>query len=158
MSAHDALTALREQVRLLVDRAEITALCDRYITHLDKDRHRDDWFGSVFTDDAHLVFPMGEYKGAAGLAEFQEMARATFERTHHLASNYTVGIDGDTARIGAHLTAVHLRRAAEPGSHFDIGGHFEAEAVRTPEGWRLRRFVFALAWHTGDRPQGADGH
>ncbi|MFF2847738.1 nuclear transport factor 2 family protein [Streptomyces sp. NPDC058001] len=157
MTAPDTLAAfavLQDQVRVLTDRSEIAALTDRYLTHLDRDRHRDDWFGDVFTEDAHLTFPMGEFKGTSGLAEFQEMARKTFERTHHTASALTVTVDGDHARIRAHLTAVHVRRAAEPGEHFDIGGHYDADAVRTPEGWRISRFVFDLVWHAGQGPQG----
>ncbi|MCG7205424.1 MULTISPECIES: nuclear transport factor 2 family protein [Streptomyces] len=142
----------------LRDRADLTALADRYVTHLDRDRHRDDWFGAVFTDDVHLTFPMGEYKGIAGLTEFQEMARTTFERTHHTASNYSIDVDGDRATIRAHLTAVHVRKAAEPGVHFTIGGHYEAGAVRTADGWRIDRFVFDLVWHEGQGPQGAPGH
>ncbi|MFH9085583.1 nuclear transport factor 2 family protein [Streptomyces sp. NPDC017673] len=157
-SLSEELEALRGQVRLLADRAELTALADRYLAHLDRDRHRDDWFDSVFTEDAHLVFPMGEYRGTAGLAEFQQLARTTFERTHHQGTNYAVDVDGDRALIRAHLTAVHVRRAAEPGAHFDIGGHYEAEAVRTPDGWRLRRFVFDLVWHAGSGPLTERGH
>lgn len=134
------------------DRADLTALADLYVTHLDRDRHRDDWFGEVFTDDAHLTFPMGEYKGTAGLTEFQELARTTFERTHHTATNYTIDVDGDRATIRAHLTAVHVRKAAAPAEHFTIGGHYEAGAVRTPDGWRIQRFVFDLVWHEGQAP------
>ncbi|MFK0171014.1 nuclear transport factor 2 family protein [Streptomyces sp. NPDC090306] len=154
----DDLQALREQVQLLVDRAELTALADRYLAHLDRDRHRDDWFGEVFTDDVRLVFPMGEYRGTAGLAEFQQLARTTFERTHHQGTNYAVDVDGDRAVIRAHLSAVHVKRAAEPGAHFDIGGHYEAVAVRTPDGWRLRDFVFDLVWHAGSGPLNDGGH
>ncbi|MEU1433725.1 nuclear transport factor 2 family protein [Streptomyces sp. NPDC005786] len=157
-TTEETVAALRAELRELSDRAELTALGDRYVTHLDRDRHRDDWFGSVFTDDVHLTFPMGEYKGTAGLAEFQNLARATFERTHHTASNYTTELDGDRARIRAHLTAVHVRTAAEPGTHFTIGGHYEADAVRTADGWRINRFVFELVWHEGQGPQGAPGH
>ncbi|MEU1185465.1 nuclear transport factor 2 family protein [Streptomyces sp. NPDC005820] len=151
--SHDdttALAALTTQVRLLSDRAAIAELCDRYVRHLDKDRHNDDWFDAVFTDDVHLTFPMGEYKGVEGLADFQRMARTTFERTHHIGSNYTIELDGDRAGVRAHLTAVHVKRGEEPTAHFDIGGHYEAEAVRTPAGWRIRRFVFDLVWSAGD--------
>ncbi|MET8829870.1 nuclear transport factor 2 family protein [Streptomyces sp. NPDC004610] len=154
----EAVATLRTTLRALTDRAELTALADRYLTHLDRDRHRDDWFGAVFTDDAHLTFPMGEYKGMTGLAEFQRLARTTFERTHHTATNYTLDIDGDRAGIRAHLTAVHVRRAAEPGTHFTIGGHYEAGAIRTADGWRIDRFVFDLVWHAGQGPQGGPGH
>ncbi|MER5208676.1 nuclear transport factor 2 family protein [Streptomyces sp. NPDC002825] len=152
-SLDNDIAALRTQVRLLSDRAEIAELCDRYVMHLDKNRGNDTWFGSVFTDDVHLTFPMGEYKGMEGLAAFQQMARTTFERTHHIGSNYTVELDGDRAGIRAHLTAVHVRKGEEPAAHFDIGGHYEAEAVRTADGWRIRRFTFDLVWNAGQGPK-----
>ncbi|GAA1015477.1 hypothetical protein STXM2123_5319 [Streptomyces sp. F-3] len=152
----DELAALRAQVRVLGDRAGITELCDRYVHHLDASRHSDTWFDSVFTEDVHLTFPFGEYKGFEGLAAFQRMARTTFERTHHLASNYTIDLypegDEDRARVRAHLMAVHVRQPEEPSAHFDIGGHYEAEAVRTPAGWRIRRFTFDLVWNAGQGP------
>lgn len=152
-SINDEISDLRAEVKMLRDRAQIVEVCDRYVMHLDKNRGRDDWFGSVFTEDVHLTFPMGEYKGMEGLAQFQEMARSTFERTHHIASNYDIALDGDRAQVRAHLAAVHVRRSGEPGTHFDIGGHYEAETVRTAAGWRIRRFVFDLVWNSGQGPK-----
>lgn len=124
--------ALHRQLRLLNDRFEVAQLCDRYILHLDKDRAHDSWLDSIFTDDVHLTFPFGEFKGIDGLAGFQQMARTTFARTHHISANHIVDLDGDHARVHAHLMAVHVRQADEPAGHFDIGGHYEAQARRTP--------------------------
>lgn len=156
MTTLDQLAQLGAQVRTLADRAAITQVCDRYVHHLDAGRHHDTWFGSVFTEDVHLTFPFGEYTGFEGLAAFQQMARTTFERTHHLAGNYAIDLypegDEDRARVRAHLMAVHVRRPEEPGTHFDIGGHYEAEVARTPAGWRIRRFAFELVWNAGQGP------
>nr|AAK01935.2 JadX [Streptomyces venezuelae ATCC 10712] len=151
------LAELRATVRELSDRAAISAVCDRYAMHLDKDRGSDDWFGAVFTDDVHLVFPMGEYKGMDGLAAFQQMARTTFARTHHISGAYAIDLRGDEATVRAHLTAFHVRDAAAPSAHFAIGGHYDAHVVRTPEGWRIRSFTFDLVWNAGEAP-GAKGH
>ncbi|MFD3515319.1 nuclear transport factor 2 family protein [Streptomyces sp. NPDC058657] len=160
MTTPEELAQLHTRIRRLTDRTEVTEVCDRYVVHLDRSRHDDAWFGSVFTEDVHLVFPFGEYKGFEGLAGFQQMARTTFERTHHMAGNYEVelypGGDDDRARVRAHLTAVHVRRREEPAEHFDIGGHYEAEFVRTGDGWRIRGFAFDLVWSAGQGPAG--GH
>lgn len=150
----DDIQALTLGLRELTDRVALTELCDRYVRHLDKDRASDAWLGSVFTEDAHLTFPMGEFRGMEGLTAFQKMARTTFERTHHISSNYDIRVDGDRALIGAHLMAVHVRRREEPNSHFTIGGHYDAEAVRTQDGWRIRTFTFDLVWNAGDPPAG----
>jgi len=142
----------------LVDRVEVGALCDRYVRHLDLSRDDDSWLPTVFAPDAVVTFPMGVYRGLDGLADFQRMARTTFERTHHMSSNHDITLDGDRATVRAHLTAVHLRRAANPSEHFSIGGHYAAEAVRTPAGWRLRLFTFDLVWTAGTAPAGGPGH
>jgi len=151
----DAAALLHDQLRVLSDRAEIGQLCDRYVMHLDRDRYDDAWLGSVFTDDAELTFPFGEFRGMGGLADFQEMSRRTFARTHHISSNYDIQLDGDHARVRVHLTAVHVPLRDEPARHFVIGGHYEAEAVRTLSGWRFRRLDFDLVWNAGQPPGAA---
>ncbi|HEU5472953.1 MAG TPA: nuclear transport factor 2 family protein [Actinophytocola sp.] len=152
-ATQDDLAELRSELRSLRDRAEITRLCDRYALHLDKSRHTDTWLDTVFTDDALLTFPMGQYKGMAGLTRFQEMARTTFERTHHISSNYDIELDTDRAQVRAHLMAAHVPSRDDTGRHFMIGGHYDAEAVRTPSGWRIRELTFDLVWTSGDPPK-----
>ncbi|UCM87073.1 nuclear transport factor 2 family protein [Streptomyces marincola] len=149
------VTALRAEVAALRDRADVAALCDRYVGYLDHGRDHDDWFGSVFTEDARLTFPFGEYEGFAGLAAFQDMARTTFERTHHIGGTNDIDIDNDRARVRGIVLAVHLRRGDEPDSHFQIGGHYRADVVRTPAGWRLSGFFFDLVWRAGEPPRQA---
>ncbi|MFK4070909.1 nuclear transport factor 2 family protein [Streptomyces sp. NPDC029674] len=151
------VAALRDQLRLLNDRLEVVQLCDRYVMHLDKDRSHDAWLETVFTDDVQLSFPFGQFQGIKGLAGFQEMARTTFARTHHLCANHVVDLQGDSARVRAHLMAVHVRESDEPAGHFDIGGHLEAETVRTERGWRIRRFTFDLVWQSGRAPAAKAG-
>ncbi|MEU9480461.1 hypothetical protein [Streptomyces sp. NPDC048191] len=41
--------------------------------------------------------------------------------------------------------------------HFTVGGHYEAETVRGPEGWRISEFSFDMAWHAGDGPLAKTG-
>jgi len=149
--------ALRAQVRQLADRAEVVAVLDQYVRHLDYDRGSDAWLDVVFTQDAEVTLPMARYRGLAGLREFQAMARTTFERTHHLSSNHQVALHGDRAVVTGHLTAVHVWRAADPGDHFAIGGHYDAEVVRTVAGWRIGHFVFDLVWRSGRPPAGDVG-
>lgn len=157
-SINDDLAAhFSDQLRALNDRSEISRLCDRYVSHLDRDRDSDAWLDSVFTEDVFLSFPFGEFKGIEGLAGFQEMARTTFAQTHHISSNHDIELDGDRARVRAHLMAVHVKRREEPGTHFDIGGHYEALVVRTERGWRIHRFSFEIVWSSGEAPAGKIG-
>jgi hypothetical protein len=148
----DVVATLRDQIQELSDRAEITQLCDQYVMHLDRDRDNDAWLSSVFTDDARIVLPTGEYQGMGGLIKFQQLARENFASSLHISANHCIELDGDRAQVRVHLIAVHVRRREEPGTHFDVGGHYDAEAVRTPVGWRLRRFIFDLTWTGGEVP------
>ncbi|MFJ1974919.1 nuclear transport factor 2 family protein [Streptomyces sp. NPDC087903] len=152
------LAALREQVRILTDRAELAELIDRYVTLLDtQDEHGfdDTWTRGVFTDDCRLEFPVGRASGLDGLAAFHLEKKSRFARTHHVAATYGIHLDGDTARLRAHLVASHVHHddGPDPGGRFDIGGYSEGEAVRTPDGWRLRRWTFHLVWSAGAGPR-----
>jgi SnoaL-like domain len=148
---------LARLVRSLSDRVDISELIDRYITAFDllTDEPRDDeWYLSVFTEDIRLVFPVGGHTGIDGLAEFNRAARAKWARTHHLSANHLVTLDGDRATVRAHLLVTHVPDIDETGHHLSTGSHFDATAVRTPAGWRLREIVFTLVWISGQPPAG----
>ncbi|MGP3922542.1 nuclear transport factor 2 family protein [Streptomyces sp. 8N616] len=144
---------LEEQIRKLVDRSEIAALIDRYVVLLDTQDEAgfdDSWPRSIFTENVRLSFPIGDHEGLDGVAEFHYQAKRKFDRTHHLASNYLIGLDGDRAGVRFHMLATHVHPGEGP--LFDIGGHYEGEAVRTAEGWRFQRWAFHLTWSAGPKP------
>ncbi|MEV6775163.1 nuclear transport factor 2 family protein [Streptomyces syringium] len=156
--------ALEARVALLADRADITGLIDRYLLSLDTvpaggGRFDDAWARGLFTEDIRITTPIGDHEGIAGLAESEQSTFAKFERTQHVGTNYMIALDGDraTVRWNALMTHVHLAttqqaRGAEPGGHFDVGGTFTGEAVRTGQGWRFRRLIVQAVWTTGQGP------
>ncbi|MCE4941700.1 MULTISPECIES: nuclear transport factor 2 family protein [Streptomyces] len=157
------LPALHQQVAVLVDRAEITGLIDRYLLSLDVlpggAGFDDDWARSLFTEDIVITSPVAQHRGIEGLAASERATMAKFERTQHLGSNYLIGLDGDraTVRWNALMTHVHLAstqaaRGAEPGGHFDVGGTFTGEVTRTVDGWRFRRLDIRAVWTNGEGP------
>ncbi|MCC3771625.1 nuclear transport factor 2 family protein [Streptomyces sp. UNOC14_S4] len=157
------IAALQDRIGILVDRAEITGLVDRYLLSLDTlpggDGFDDEWARSFFTEDVEISSPVGEHRGIEGLAESERATMAKFERTQHIGTNYLIGLDGDraTVRWNALMTHVHLAstqaaRGAEPGGHFDVGGTFTGEAVRTADGWRFRRLDIRAVWTNGQGP------
>ncbi|GAA2427546.1 nuclear transport factor 2 family protein [Streptomyces macrosporus] len=154
MATEAADTALRDQVRVLTDRSEITTLIDRYVILLDTQDENgfdDTWPRRLFTEDVHVTFPVGEHRGLDGLAEFHYRAKQKFDRTHHIASNYLIDLDGDRADVRFQMIAIHVHPG--DGPLFEVGGHYEGEAVRTDEGWRIRRWGYHVAWSTGPRPE-----
>ncbi|MEU3398033.1 nuclear transport factor 2 family protein [Streptomyces filamentosus] len=147
------LDQLRARLLEVTDRLEIRELFDRYVVALDTVCERgygDDWFRSVFTEDAQFVFPIGTHRGVRGFAAFQREARSWWEGTHHVSANHLVELDGDRATLRAHQLATHVHGPGGPEEHFRVGGHSEVRAVRTAAGWRFHRLVFRIAWTSGE--------
>lgn len=153
---------MQQQLQNLVDRAAVSELIDRYTILLDQqdaEGFDDSWPASVFTEDCHLEFPIGSYSSIDRLAEFHYRAKQKFSDTHHLSSNHAIVLDGDRADVRFHMLAVHehpeetrRRQPVDPGPLFKIGGYYEAESVRTKDGWRFKSWVFHVVWTEGVAP------
>ncbi|MTE21009.1 nuclear transport factor 2 family protein [Streptomyces sp. TRM43335] len=145
-----------EQVRALSDRALLGELVDRYMATLDRGVFDDDWAGSLFTEDVHLVFPVGSHRGVAGAAEFTREIMERWERTHHHASGCVIASDGDLASVGWSLIASHVHFDSPPppatSRYFQLGGRFDGTARRTPDGWRFESLKLRIVWTTGAVP------
>lgn len=113
----------------------------------------DDWYRTIFTEDARLGFPIGAHAGVVGLANFQRQAKARWRDTLHVSANHEIDVDGDTARVRAHVLGTHVHhgtdRSGQVLPHFDMGGIYEVEAVRGPTGWRFRELSFQVVWTSG---------
>ncbi|MFB4303999.1 nuclear transport factor 2 family protein [Actinomadura sp. NTSP31] len=155
---------LTGRVAALADRAELTELVARFFASID-DRQRDPrahpfdgaWARDLFTEDVEFHYPVGAYTGHAD--EVMDLTMDNFGRTQHLAGIPQIALDGDraTVRWSAVHTHVHLAstqeaRADRLGETFVSGGHYDAEAVRTPEGWRFRAVALDVAWTAGKPP------
>ncbi|MHA6758328.1 nuclear transport factor 2 family protein [Streptacidiphilus sp. PAMC 29251] len=132
----------------------VGALLDRYLLSLDDEELDEEWTRSLFTADAGVEFPMSRHEGAEGLAAYHREALAAFAATQHLNSPAVVEFSGDDrAVLRANLVSTHVHL---PGASveplFATGSLATGEAVRTPDGWRLRRLSFRMVWMTGSPP------
>jgi hypothetical protein len=154
---------MRHLLQDLTDRAAISQLIDRYTILLDTQDEKgcdDDWPRYLFAEDCHLTFPIGSYQGLDRLAEFHLRAKQRFVRTHHVSTNHTIVIhDEDRADVRFQMLAVHehlaqtrQRQPTDPGPLFKIGGYYDAETVRTADGWRFRKWTFHVVWTEGVAP------
>ena len=150
------LDTLRDQVRWLVDRAEIDDLVDRFSRDLD-DYTRDGrpfdvaWVRRYFTDDATVEYPVGSATGAGPIAELIDgTGMAPFQRTQHVTANHLVELDGDRGDVRFNLIATHV--LARTGDHFTVGDYYEGTLARTPEGWRFTRQSLTVTWTEGTGP------
>jgi hypothetical protein len=128
MTANDRLEAA-------ADRLELAELLHRYAWAIDSG----DWglLAQVFTEDAEADFSsVGQYvegeattRGRDAIVAWLRSALAPFPDVLHFLSNQLVELQGDRART---LTYMHVL-------HLPMGGIYHGEAVRTRDGWRLRR-------------------
>lgn len=141
----DELAALRAEVRVLRDRAELTDLVGRLARWLDGRAAGDPT--TLFAPDMRAVTPGGEVEGRdAVVAQAQKNHNMP---THHLVGSVAVDVDGDTARITAAITGHFVRaEGTEPGPT-ELGGHYAVSAARTAEGWRLTSLEAASVWRLG---------
>ncbi|MEV6204718.1 nuclear transport factor 2 family protein [Streptomyces sp. NPDC051771] len=134
---------------------EISGLLSRYLVSLDDEEIDDAWARRLFTEDAHIDFPMSVHDGIDGLAAFHLHARAAFAGTQHLGSSVVTDVDddGDHAALRANVLATHVHHpgaAADP--LFQAGTLATARARRTAEGWRLASLSLRVLWTRGTPP------
>ncbi|MFG2112467.1 nuclear transport factor 2 family protein [Streptomyces sp. NPDC048718] len=158
------------------DHTEITLLVDRFFRALDERTFTAGWGRAFFTDDIVEETPFGIFRGPEAVRAMEE-AVERFDRTQHMASGILTdqasdadpdpgpGPDAGTERATASWDALmtHVHHAAtlrERGSGADpllvVGGRFETELRRTPEGWRFTRMAVRPVWTTGQPPPGID--
>ena len=77
---------------------------------------------------------------------------AHFTATHHSATSHRVTVDGDEARIQAHIRAEHWvapELVAPRGNCWLVTGFYDDRAVRTADGWRLSRVRLEVVYEDG---------
>jgi len=139
----------------LAVRCAISELLSRYFSAVDDKRLDLPSVEASFSDDGRLVRPNGSAMvGPQEILAGQTQSFARFRATHHVTTDHVVDVAGDTARVRANLTAMHLwaydhsdHNALE--TYFVAGGVLRALATRTPAGWRLTELELRNVWRTG---------
>jgi hypothetical protein len=71
--------------------------------------------------------------------------------TQHMIGNHLIEFSANEAVCTAYLRAMHFAGAQFPGSPpYEVGGYYRNTLIRTPEGWRIRRWTLTCTWETGD--------
>ncbi|GAA2608948.1 nuclear transport factor 2 family protein [Actinomadura fulvescens] len=142
-----------------VDRVEIIELVDRYMLSLDEAVIDEEWAARFHTADIATWTPVGNTDRLDGIADATRVALERFQRTQHFAANHIVDLDGDRASVRWNALMIHLHldetqasRGEPLGGHFDVGGIFQAEVVRTRQGWKFRRLDVRPVWLSGRPP------
>jgi hypothetical protein len=140
-------------VQELLDRADVSAVLHRYCRAIDTK----DWalLESCFTEDMEADFRSfagrETVKGQEPWLAAIRSSMAGMDATQHLSGNHNAQIDGDRATLRADIQAVHILHDARGDSEYTVGGWYDIEFTRAPEGWRIHRYSLTVSWHRGNR-------
>jgi ketosteroid isomerase-like protein len=140
-----AQLSLDEQIRWLVDRAQIAELLVHYASCIDAR----DWTGlqDTYTEDG--VMQHGTVSvGREAVPELSEKILTGCESSHHLVGDPSIVVEGDTARSHSHYFATHVAEGTTVRRQG--GGWYDCELRRTGAGWKFTRVRSTTAWRTGE--------
>lgn len=148
------MTQVEDALARLNDRQEVADLWSRYARGMDT---RDwDTVRGVFCADveaSHSLFepapdftppPAEQRRGI--LVDQIAGGVAANDYLQHYISNVEVELSGDSAETTASLFLVHHIKARPDGELIFEGGRYTGTAIRTEDGWRLRRMRVESTW------------
>ena len=136
------------------DQAALSDLLIRFAAGIDTC----DWelYRSVFTDEIDLDYSSWRPESIGRWAADDWVARAArlfpgLTASRHALSNVRVAVEGDAARVRAHVCADHV--LVEDGAApevFTLNGVYDDRCVRVNGVWRIEGKRLVVQWCTGD--------
>jgi hypothetical protein len=133
----------------LIDKQLIRDLQNRYSYSIDSGEYDN-------LDDVFLPNVVADY-GAAGLTNSLDDVKNTIRgaleplsAVQHVNGNQWAEIDGDAACAGCYFQVHMYREGTQGGEHFEMGGRYDDELVRTADGWRFAKRAITLLWSDGN--------
>lgn len=134
----------------VADRLDIYEVLSRYSYALDS---RDwDALADVFAADGVAEFGElgGRHEGPAAIASFVRSVLEGLDASQHLIGSQSAQVDGDRATARCYFQAQHVIVGASGGNCYLVGGTYEDELVRTPDGWRIALRRLVPSWYDGN--------
>ncbi len=133
---------------VLTDRTELTEVVFRLARAMDTR----DWplLSTCYTPESIGLFATGEVAGLEMIKRQYEAFLIPLDVTQHMVSNIECSIVGEKATVRSYFQAQHVRAGAEGGAHFMIGGRYDDQMVRTPDGWRIAVRQVSGLWSQGN--------
>jgi hypothetical protein len=140
--------------RSLTDRLEILEVTSRM--GLLVDAREWDSLEALFTDPVCVDYTSLNGGEPQSLAAGDLVAgwRGVLERlqaTEHLIGGQVIELDGDTARCAANVQGTHVLPNRSGGPLWTVGGRYDFELIRTPDGWRISALTLTVRWATGNQ-------
>jgi uncharacterized protein (TIGR02246 family) len=145
----------QDTLRSLQDRAEITDLVYSFARALDEKDYQG--FADLYAEDGHFRTPRIDPVGKAHLPGHIQGKLEHYRATQHIMSNVQITITGDTATSRSYVQAMHVTDPDTAEGHWLVGGRYDNEYVRTPDGWRFASVTLKPIWHLNNRPAWANG-
>lgn len=133
----------------MTDREQIIDLAVRYCTAMDTR----DWglLDGCFLSDAVVRYAgFDELRGLPALVEFLDGVLGPLDATQHIATNFVVVVEGDSAQLTYYLQAQHVRKGTPGGDNFIFAGTYRDRLVKTDGGWRIARRELEETWTEGN--------
>jgi hypothetical protein len=144
-----------DRLETLLDRAALVDVMSAYATGLDAR----DWvlWRSVFLDE--VVFDLSSWSGQPArkldtdrVVAAQARIFAELVVTQHFITNHRITIDGDRARVLAHMRAEHWSDVPGAGcGRYTMFGYYDDKFVRTTDGWKIDEMQLNVTRTEGDR-------
>lgn len=138
------------ELQRLLDRDRILALMNRYFATIDDAEGLDaEWARSIFSEDVRVEHRGFTVEGIEDLVIGNRFVRDGWSRTFHVSTNAQIDVDRDQAHLRAQLLAIHVHPELNPPEPYIIANVFEADALRTFDGWRFQTMNLRPVWSSG---------
>ena len=131
------------------DKQDIRELQNRYSYSIDSGQY--DNLDVMFTADAIYDFCTGSTDNIEALRKTIQDALQPLTTSQHINGNQWAEIEGDRATAGCYFTVQMYKEGLVDGEHFEMGGRYDDELLRTPDGWRFTRRTITILWSDGNR-------
>ncbi|HEX5065339.1 MAG TPA: nuclear transport factor 2 family protein [Myxococcota bacterium] len=131
------------------DRVEIASRLDLYAEALD--RRQWERLREVFADDVQIDF--GEWT-ATSCEQAVTAIRGYLDGcgpSQHLLGTCRIRIEGDAAWSLVYVRAFHVGVGRAAGKTYEMGGEYQDELRRRPEGWRIVKRRARVLFEQGSR-------
>ena len=135
------------------EREQIVEVVNKLFIYTDYQKW-DKLLNEVFT--GNILFDMsslGQEIKTIPAKEVCEIWQKGFEgldSVNHLAGNYLVTINGETADVFAYATATHYKNSAIQGKTREFRGSYDLHLTKVLQGWRIDVFKYNLKFMNGN--------
>ena len=133
----------------VADKQAIMDLQNYYSYSIDSGEY--DNLENVFVPDAIADYgPAGFNEGVDQIKGACRNALDPLTSAQHVNGNPWAEIDGDVATAGCYFQVHMFLEGAPDGEHFEMGGRYDDELIRTAAGWRMTKRSNTILWANGN--------